>query len=377
MASPTARHATRWAEPTLRNLLSELERTVEILRPPAGQLRIMPKLNELLVWFPAIEPSAARATVVASCDGPAEGLRLSGWLAGPTCAYAKTVEGETPLVSEPVAEGIKAEDAVEAGAIVMEPCLWEPEHPFLYHAEVALWRDDEKLDEQIVSVGIRHLACDEQGFQINGRRFALTGARVANADRLDEESLAGWHGVGCIAVEAERLSEDLLHRADRLGVFLIVRLPEDSNDPNRQRRQRSGDVRSGNGSRSGGAGELSEEAHSPTRPLAHVPDWRLHPSVAVWTVADEGQVGAVRSLDPTRPIALRTKANDLPEKTDADLLAVSGSPDELAHVPERSSKPVLAWCDDAPPPNAEAFRDALAERQEQLANVPNLAGIVI
>jgi hypothetical protein len=306
----------------------------------------MPRLSEFLIWFPAIEPSAARVTVVASCDEAAAGLRLRGCLEGPTCAYARTVEGETPLVSEPVAEGIKAEAAVQAGAVLMEPCLWEPDHPFLYHAELELWQGDDRLDERTLSLGVRHLECDANGFRLNGRRLQLAGAAVDAATRLDEETLGGWHSTGAIALAAERVSEGLLHRADRLGVFLIVALPDDL-------------------------------AAADGADGARISEWRLHPSVALWTVGREEHVDAVRRLDATRPIALRTNPAGVLQQTAAHLFAVTGPASEIAGVASRASKPILVWSEDAALPSADVFQDVLAERQEQWAGVPNVAGIVV
>ena len=85
----------------------------------------------------------------------------------------------------------------------------------------------------------------------------------------------------------------------------------------------------------------------------------------------------LRRLDPTRSIALRTSMTDLPEGTEANLLAVAGRVSDITGVAARVSKPILAWCEDGKRADADAFSDALAERRAQLASVPNLAGIVV
>ena len=307
----------------------------------------MAKLTELLIWSPAIEPTVARITVVASCEEPVEGMRLQGSLQGPTCTYAKTIEGETALVPQPVTAGIEGEGAVQAEAKVMEPCLWEPEHPFLYQMQIELCHGEKKLDAQSLSMGIRHLACGEQGLRLNGKGTTLSAARIPEADLADESSFRSWREAGCQAVVVEHVSSDLLGWADRWGVFVLVRLGK-------------------------GATGLQQ-----TDDGESISTWRLHPSVAMWLVDHEESIDAVRRRDPFRPITLMGSVGDLPEQSTADLHAVIGSHRDVVAVAERGSKPLLAWLDEGEAPNADAFSNVVAQRLKELAEVPHLAGIVV
>jgi len=77
-----------------------------------------------------------------------------GKLVGPRCAYASTVE-----IAYPLREISRACDPAEVAhitlrAIIPEPCLWDPQSPFLYRCVVELLEDGQICDERSADYGL-------------------------------------------------------------------------------------------------------------------------------------------------------------------------------------------------------------------------------
>ncbi len=90
------------------------------------------------------------ARVLARYIGPATNVKLSGTLCGPFCEKAKTLTAE--LVFQ------QAGNSPQAEAIVTDPCMWTPELPHLYEADIEVRRDGKLIDEYHGPVGLRRLA---------------------------------------------------------------------------------------------------------------------------------------------------------------------------------------------------------------------------
>jgi hypothetical protein len=91
------------------------------------------------------------ARVIARYLGPSTDIQLQGTLRGPFCDQARTLPAE--LVFH------KAGDTnTAAEAIVPDPCMWTPEMPHLYQADVEALRGNEVVAEYHGPVGLRRLA---------------------------------------------------------------------------------------------------------------------------------------------------------------------------------------------------------------------------
>jgi beta-galactosidase/beta-glucuronidase len=293
----------------------------------------MSKLDELLIGTPHIEPSIARVTVLATCTEPADDLRLEGHLTGPVCAYSRTIEATMRLVPETPRGKITGTAVLQAGGNLSEPCLWEPEHPFLYHGAVELWQDDRKLDERAIEIGVRLVGATSDQLLLNGHPTVLGGVRLPQTDRVEVPAIRQWREAGCQAIFARRFDEAALREADRVGVLLVVYVTE----------------------------------------AEDVMAQRLHPSVGVWAVDSEGAIAAVRRADPFRPMALLHNAAEASGSTEAEVILAVGRAEETAKLAQRAAKPVLACCaGGAVAP--ETFARALENWKSQLAGAARVAG---
>src|SRR5215813_1945525 len=92
------------------------------------------------------------ARVIARYVGPSADIRLQGTLRGPFCERARTLPAELAFHKTGDASGETAE------AIVPDPCMWTPEMPHLYQADVEALRGSEIVAEYHGPVGLRRLA---------------------------------------------------------------------------------------------------------------------------------------------------------------------------------------------------------------------------
>ena len=240
--------------------------------------------------------------------GPAE-LHLETRLynAGPAAASATVTWDILAPDGRPVARARKA--AKIAGAAFLEinqttsvrtPLLWTPETPHLYRVRTRVTSGDKVVDQMENEFGIRTVAFDpDKGFLLNGKPYVIKGtcnhqdhAGVGTAlpDRLQYFRIAKLKEMGSNAYRTAHHppTPELLAACDRLGMLVL------------------------NENRLLG----SDERH--LRELeAFVRRDRLHPSVVIWSLANEEwtaqgtDAGArvattmrdlVKRLDPTRPI---------------------------------------------------------------------------
>ena len=82
-------------------------------------------------------------------NAAAEPIQLHGTLRGPECATARTL----PAVI--MFRGIAASDGVAAEAIVPDPCVWSPELPHLYQADIVAKRGEKIVAEFHGPIGFR------------------------------------------------------------------------------------------------------------------------------------------------------------------------------------------------------------------------------
>lgn len=59
--------------------------------------------------------------------------------------------------------------------VVKNPELWHPNHPNLYNVSISLEENNQKLDEEKMTFGIRHFALKNDGFYVNHEKYFLHG----------------------------------------------------------------------------------------------------------------------------------------------------------------------------------------------------------
>src|SRR5215210_3557992 len=90
------------------------------------------------------------ARVTAHYHGNRTGVVLRGTLRGPFCEKARTLPAE--FVFRNVGQGGHVE------TLVPDPCMWTPEMPHLYQADVEARQGEQLIAEYHGTIGLRRLA---------------------------------------------------------------------------------------------------------------------------------------------------------------------------------------------------------------------------
>lgn len=211
---------------------------------------------------------------------------------------------------------------------VAGPQLWGIESPNLYTAEVTVRSGDRIVDQQTTTFGIRTAEFTaNDGFHLNGKRVQLKGVCLhhdhgplgaAFFPRAMERQLQIMRemGVNAIRTSHNAPAPELLDLCDRMG-FVVWDECFDKWDDKADRIN----------------GQPSLEDHAKRHLRALVARDRNHPSIVVWSIANEisdmgGTNGltkervammrdVVRSFDDTRSVGL---AHHIPETANSDIL---------------------------------------------------------
>ena len=212
---------------------------------------------------------------------------------------------------------------------VATPELWDIESPRLYTATTTVRAGDRIVDQQTTTFGIRTFEFTaNDGFHLNGKRVQLHGVCLhhdhgplggAFYPRAMERQLEIMRemGVNAIRTSHNAPAPELLALCDRMG-FVVWDECFDKWDDKADRVNE----------------QPSLEDHAKRHLRALVARDRNHPSVVVWSIANEiGDMGGVhgltnercammrdivRSFDDTRPVGL---AHHIPETAKADTFA--------------------------------------------------------
>jgi beta-galactosidase len=186
--------------------------------------------------------------------------------------------------------------------------LWSPESPKLYKLVTTVEVDGKVVDRKETEFGIRTVAFDkDQGFLLNGRHYELygtcnhqdmAGVGAALPDALQYFRVAKLKEFGCNAYRTSHNppTPELLEACDHLGMIVM--------DESRL---------------------LGSDAENLRRWDTQIRRDRNHPSVGIWSVANEeffvqsSVAGAnvartmqayVKQLDPTRPVTYAAPQGD-------------------------------------------------------------------
>ena len=117
---------------------------------------------------------------------------------------------------------------------VKNPGLWSPENPYLYTAEMSLFRDEEIIDRQLIRFGIRSIKFSpEKGFELNGkvRKFrgvclhhdsGPLGAAVSKA--AVRRQLTIMKDMGCDSIRSAHNmpTPEMLEICDEMGFMFMA-----------------------------------------------------------------------------------------------------------------------------------------------------------
>jgi beta-galactosidase len=125
---------------------------------------------------------------------------------------------------------------IESHAIVHNAELWSPSHPFLYHLTIRVYKDNKLVDEQCQKIGVRFFELKDDGFYLNGSKYALSGtnrhqeypyvgyALSDNANWRDAVLIKNA-GFNFVRLSHYPQSESFLDACDELGLIVMDCLP--------------------------------------------------------------------------------------------------------------------------------------------------------
>jgi hypothetical protein len=162
------------------------------------------------IWTHALSPMCADVRVRVGDEAG----KVRGWLTGPQCRFASTVEVAYPLQPTPGEPGTYR-------AVIPEPSLWEPECPFLYTIVFESWCEHELWPRPKFTYGLRSLAKREGTMFVNGHPLAL---RTDFNPPESEEDAKSLRKRGINLIRARLIYEGLWNLADSYGFFLLGEL---------------------------------------------------------------------------------------------------------------------------------------------------------
>ncbi|UQS25180.1 beta-glucuronidase [Amycolatopsis thermalba] len=200
---------------------------------------------------------------------------------------------------------------------------WRPGEGYLYTMDVELWQDGSPADRYSLDVGIRTVAIEGTRFLINGEPFYFTGFGMHedhavrgkghdDVSMVHDFALLDWIGANSFRTSHYPYAEEILDYADRKGIVVI-------------------DETAAVGLNLGIGGGILQGARQPTFSAETVSDAarrthlqairelvardKNHPSVVLWSIANEPEshteesrkyfeplFAETRRLDPTRPV---------------------------------------------------------------------------
>jgi hypothetical protein len=92
------------------------------------------------------------ARVIARYQGATMGVVLSGTLRGPFCEKARTLPADFEF------RDFGNENGMQVETVVSDPCMWTPEMPHLYQADIEARQGERLVAEYHGTIGLRRLA---------------------------------------------------------------------------------------------------------------------------------------------------------------------------------------------------------------------------
>ena len=121
---------------------------------------------------------------------------------------------------------------------VLQPDLWDCDHPELYQCRIRIEHDGELLDEAIETFGIRTLTLDSvHGLRMNGRQIKLRGACIhhdngilgaATLEKAEERRCRQLKEAGFNSIRSSHnpVSKAMLDACDRYGILVMDELSD-------------------------------------------------------------------------------------------------------------------------------------------------------
>src|SRR5262249_19159364 len=133
------------------------------------------RIRNMLVFDARLDPTEAEIWISVYPERVTSPTRISGRLVGPRCPYSSTVEVAYPLPEHAREYETTGVPHITSRVIIPDPCLWEPQSPFLYEGIIELWQGDQRCDQQPLTCALRTLRLGARGVKLNGRPLTIQG----------------------------------------------------------------------------------------------------------------------------------------------------------------------------------------------------------
>ncbi|HEV3447407.1 MAG TPA: hypothetical protein VG099_22390 [Gemmataceae bacterium] len=181
------------------------------------------RIRSLKIWNSSVNPAEAGISISVQPEQMTSTTQVRGRVVGPRCVYSSTVE-----VAYPMREVSRQYEKYDVPGLILrvvipEPCLWDPQSPFVYEVAAELWQSGQLCDQVRTSHCLYSLKLTPQGLRWNGRPMALSGVELS---QLTEPEASELRQAGRNTVLAQVTAETaaLCNLADRLGLFVLARL---------------------------------------------------------------------------------------------------------------------------------------------------------
>lgn len=130
------------------------------------------------------------------------------------------------------------QETARCSICVLQPDLWDCDHPELYQCRIQIEHDGELLDETIENFGIRTLTLDSvHGLRMNGRQIKLRGACIhhdngilgaATLEKAEERRCRQLKKAGFNSIRSSHhpVSKAMLDACDRYGILVMDELSD-------------------------------------------------------------------------------------------------------------------------------------------------------
>src|SRR5438132_5007392 len=179
------------------------------------------RIRNLRISNSLVSPAEAAISISVQPEQVTSTTQVRGRVVGPRCAYSSTVEVAYPM--REVSRQYEKYDVpgLMLRVVIPEPCLWDPQSPFVYEVAMELWQSGQLCDQVRTNHWLYSLKLTPQGLRWNGRPIALAGVERSQLTQPEALELR-QAGRNTVLTQVAAETAALCSLADRLGLFVLA-----------------------------------------------------------------------------------------------------------------------------------------------------------